>query len=90
MLQESRASSSIKDHLKSTRGSFFNRAVGRDTRPVWGNRIVKDFYDLDYDTTSFSFSNPRRFKNTQLLQRQKLKADLAKIITKNKKKANPE
>lgn len=65
MLQESRASSSNQDPLKSTRGSFFSRALGRDSRPAWSNRIVKDFNDLDYDTTIDRFSNSTRFKNTQ-------------------------
>ena len=49
MISDSRASTSLKDTLKSTRGSFFYRAMGRDTKPAWGNRIVKDFYDLDYN-----------------------------------------
>lgn len=41
--------SSIKEKLKSTGASLFYKAVGRDTKPAWGNRIVKDFNDLDYD-----------------------------------------
>lgn len=69
MLQESRTSSSVKDNLKSTRGSVFTRALGRDIQPAWGNRIVKDFYDLDYDTSIDRFSNHNRFKNSQLLQK---------------------
>jgi hypothetical protein len=43
---------SLKERLKSTGDSLFVRAVGRSTKPAWGNRLVKDFYDLDYDMTS--------------------------------------
>jgi len=92
MLQESRASSSAKDQLRSTRGSFFNRTLGRDTRPAWGNRIVKDFYDLDYDLTSHHSTRPNHtsFTNTQLLNKQRLKADLLKRTNRAKKQSNPE
>lgn len=44
------------------------KAVGRDTKPAWGNRIVKDSYDLEYDipgdlakmTEKFIKSPPKR------------------------------
>ncbi len=57
MISDSRASTSLKDNLKSTRGSLFYKAMGRDTKPAWGNRIVKDFYDLDYNPESDLLSN---------------------------------
>jgi len=41
--------SGLKEALKSTGTSIFYKAVGRDTRPAWGNRIIKDFNDLDYE-----------------------------------------
>jgi hypothetical protein len=43
------AKASLADSLKPPGGSLFLRSVGRSTRPAWGNRFVKDFYDLDYD-----------------------------------------
>jgi len=90
MLHESRASSSGKDPLKSTRASFFSRAVGRDTRPSWGNRILKDFYDLDYDFTLDRYSNPSQFTNTHQQQKQRLQADLLKRASRSKNAYNPE
>jgi hypothetical protein len=43
---------SLADHLKGAGSPLFLKAVGRDTKPVWGNRMVNDFYDLDYDIPS--------------------------------------
>ena len=63
-LDDSRASSALKKNMKSTRGSFFTKGTGRDIKPSWGNRIVKDFYDLDYDISIDRFSNNNRFKNS--------------------------
>lgn len=40
---------SLEDSLGGTGSALFRKAVGRDTKPAWTNRIVKDFYDLDYD-----------------------------------------
>ena len=67
-LEDSRTSS-LKDNMKSTRGSFFNKVTGRDNKPSWSNRIVKDFYDLDYDVGVDRFSKINRFKNSHLLHR---------------------
>lgn len=66
-LGESRNSS--KDQMKSTRGSFFVKATGRDTKPAWSNRIVKDFYDLDYQVDRDRFNNINKFKNTEVLRK---------------------
>jgi hypothetical protein len=44
-----------KSKLRSTGSTMFYRAVGRETKPAWGNRIVKDFYDLDYNVPTSSF-----------------------------------
>lgn len=30
-------------------GSIFARAAGREHKAAWGNRFLKDFYDLEYD-----------------------------------------
>ena len=38
-----------KESLKTPNASLFAKAVGRERKPVWGNRFLKDFYDLDYD-----------------------------------------
>ena len=73
---DSRASSAAKQNMKSTRGSFFTKVTGRDSKPTWGNRIVKDFNDLQYDVSIDRFSKPNRFKNNDLLKRRKVQADL--------------
>ncbi len=71
-------STSEKEQMKSTRGSFFVKATGRDNKPAWGNRIVKDFNDLDYDVERNRFSNISKFKNTEQVKKQKLQTDLRK------------
>lgn len=41
---------SLKDHLNNVGAtSIFLKAVGRDKKPTWANRFVKDSYDLDYN-----------------------------------------
>jgi hypothetical protein len=40
---------SLADSLKTPNASLFAKAVGRERKPAWGNRFLKDFYDLDYD-----------------------------------------
>jgi hypothetical protein len=35
--------------LKPPAGSVFARAVGREQKPAWGNRFLRDFYDLEYN-----------------------------------------
>lgn len=77
-LSDSRSTSTAKEQLKSTRGSFFLKATGRDVKPPWTNRIIKDFNDLDYDVNTDRFSNINRFTNTALLKKQKIQADLRK------------
>ena len=68
-------STSEKEQMKSTRGSFFVKATGRDNKPAWGNRIVKDFNDLGYDVERNRFSNISKFKNTEQEKRQNLKTN---------------
>ena len=63
-MEDSRATSALKKNMKSTRGSFFSKGTGREIAPSWGNRIVKDFNDLDYDVSIDRFSNKNRFKNS--------------------------
>ena len=59
-LTESR--SGISEKAKSTGISLFDRAVGRDSRPTWGNRIYKDVNDLNYDVKVDRFAHINHFK----------------------------
>jgi hypothetical protein len=88
-LSDSRSTSAAKEQFKSTRGSFFIKATGRDVRPAWSNRIVKDFNDLDYDVERNRFSSINKFKNTDILKKQKIQADLRKKRA-SKKRVGPE
>ena len=63
--------------------------MGREDRPSWGNRFLKDFNDLHYDFAIDRFSNSNKFINSQLLQSDRLKSDL-KGTDRSKKKLNPE
>ena len=58
--------------MRSTRGSFFSKATGREIRASWGNRIVKDFYDLEYNVGIDRFSNQNKFKNAELVKKRKV------------------
>ena len=51
----------------------------------WGNRIVKDFNDLDYDVSVDRFSKNNRFKNSDIVKRRKVQADLRSRRTSRKK-----
>lgn len=84
-LSDSRSTSAAKEQFKSTRGSFFIKATGRDVKPAWSNRIVKDFNDLDYDVQRDHFFNINKFKNTEILKKQKIQADLRKKRTSTKR-----
>lgn len=55
IMSDSRASSAAKN-MKSTRGSFFTKATGREVKANWGNRILKDFNDLQYEVSIDRFS----------------------------------
>lgn len=88
-LSDSRSTSAAKEQFKSTRGSFFIKATGRDVRPAWSNRIVKDFNDLDYDVERNRLSSINKFKNTDILKKQKIQADLRKKRA-SKKRVGPE
>lgn len=82
-LADSRSSSN-KEQMKSTRGSFFVKATGRDTKPAWTNRIVKDFYDLDYQVDRDRFNNINKFKNTGALRSEKIQNDIRKRRSRSK------
>lgn len=60
---------SLKQKLKGTDSTIFVKATGRSTKPSWGNRIIKDFYDLDYDISNnlskisekFTINDPSKY-----------------------------
>ena len=68
---DSRAFSPAKN-MRSTRGSFFTKYTGREVKASWGNRVVKDFNDLQYEVSTNRFSKPNSFKNADVLKRRKL------------------
>lgn len=45
----SRFSKNDSEIFRSTGNSIVFKTVGRDTKPAWSNRFVKDVNDLDYD-----------------------------------------
>jgi hypothetical protein len=63
--------------LRSTGTSLVFRSIGREIKPTWGNRIVKDFNDLSYDVpidligkgkftkSTISPKNQKQIKNTK-------------------------
>jgi len=57
---------SLKDQMKSTGASLFFKSIGREVRPSWSNRIIKDFNDLDYDTPQRTIKNLEKFKNSNI------------------------
>lgn len=75
----------VKSKLKSTGTSVFQKAVGRQTSAAWGNRIVKDFYDLDYDIPSTLSKLTENFKSKELEQRKRVRADIKKSHLSQKK-----
>lgn len=48
-LQHSRISKTDSERFRSTSASIVFKSIGRDIKPFWGNRIIKDFNDLSYD-----------------------------------------
>lgn len=65
-----------KSKLRSTGSSLFYRAVGRETKPAWGNRIVKDFYDLDYNVPTSSFRLGDKWGSSTKQQHRRLREDI--------------
>lgn len=65
-----------KSKLRSTGSSMFYRAVGRETKPAWGNRIVKDFYDLDYNVASTTFKLNENFKSSEDKHKHRIREDI--------------
>jgi hypothetical protein len=78
MMSDDSREAGIKEAMKSTGASLFFRSIGRETRPTWGNRIVKDFYDLDYDVQADLFKHTSKFRNSELTKHKKLRADIEK------------
>lgn len=68
----------MKDKLKSTGSSLFYRATGRETKPTWGNRIVKDFYDLDYDVKNDMVKFNQNFKSSDVKKQARIRAAIKK------------
>jgi hypothetical protein len=64
---------------------MFYRAVGRETKPAWGNRIVKDFYDLDYEVPTSTFKISERFKDSSARQHRRIREDIQKSKLNRKK-----
>ncbi len=68
-LADSRSTSEAKEQFRSTGGSFFAKATGRNTKPNWSYRIEKDFNDLEYNVMTDRFANPNAFKNTEAIRK---------------------
>lgn len=75
---------SLEDSLKSTGATLFQKAAGRDTKPAWGNRIVKDFYDLDYDLPGNLASITEKFTK----QPAKVKTRVSSGVSKGSKRSS--
>ena len=68
-----------RSKMRSTGASIFHRAIGRETSANWGNRIVKDFYDLDYDLSSSLTKFNQKFKNNANAQRGRVRDNIKKV-----------
>lgn len=80
----------LKSKLHSTGSSLFYRAVGRETKPAWGNRIMKDFYDLDYDVPTTSFQLAHKFSSSTKQQYRRLRQDIERSKLQRRKAALPQ
>jgi hypothetical protein len=68
----------VKLRLKSTGSSHFYRTTGRDAKPTLGNRILKDFYDLDYLIPSSFSEFSDQFKKKEFKRQSRMRADIKK------------
>ena len=68
-----------RSKMRSTGASIFHKAVGRETSANWGNRIVKDFYDLDYDLSSSLTKFNQKFKSNAHTQRGKVRENIRRV-----------
>jgi hypothetical protein len=83
--QDSIDQSAIKETLKSTGTSVFYKAIGRDTRPAWSNRIIKDFNDLDYEVKEDIIKSPGKFLNNDLAKKKRVREDINNRISGSRK-----
>lgn len=50
--------------------------MGRDTRPAWSNRIIKDFNDLNYEVKEDILKSPKKFRNSDLVKKKRVQEDI--------------
>jgi hypothetical protein len=70
-LQHSRLSKPDSERFRSTGTSLVFRSIGREIKPTWGNRIVKDINDLNYDIPIDFFGKGKFTKSTLVEKNQK-------------------